>query len=156
MNIPKHDWEAIENAFEMGVDVDTISLKYKVAKKTLQNRIYSKKLKVKKGNINEVTTELGQSLGQLSGIGIDDPILDGIVADKISTVLEDNDLIMNNRKLAKLAQQILYEHRKEFDSKTIRNLTGAIKDIESIANPQQSSDTNIETNVVTGIRLIDA
>ena len=138
----KYDWEAIENAYKKGVDVTTICNKYKVARKTLQNRIYDKKWKVEQGNINEAMSEFGQNLGKLSGIAQNDKILEDIVVERIQTIMEDNELTANNRKLLKLAQSILIKNKEKFDHTNIRNLTGAVKDIESVSNPTPKSVVN--------------
>ena len=49
----------------------------------------------------------------------------------------------NNRKLAKLAQGIIIKNKDNFNHTNIRNLTGAIKDIENVANPQASQKIDI-------------
>lgn len=144
----KYNWEEIENAYQMGVDVDTICKKYKVTKKTLQNRIYSKKLELKSGNLNEATAEFGQVLGKFSGIAQTDKILEEIVTEKLNTIVEDNELIGNNRKLSKAFQGLIGQGMKSGMYKTASDIkagVSAIKDIESIANPT-TKDTNIQIN----------
>jgi len=157
----KYDWNAIEIAYKKGIEIEVIARKYGVIKKTLQNKIYSLKWEVNTpdlGNINHDIKVLGQSLGNLNGHTLDDPILEEIVLKKIDTMFEDNGLIENNRKLAKLAQGIIVKHKDKFDHTNIKNLTGAIKDIESIANPQatkmEMTQQTIQT--VAEVRISDA
>ena len=52
----------------------------------------------------------------------------------------------NNRKLAKMAQGIIIKNKDNFNHTNIRNLTGAIKDIENVANPTTSSTNITNTN----------
>lgn len=147
----KYNWVEIENAYQMGVDVDTICTKYKVARKTLQNRIYSKKLELKSGNLNEATEEFGQVLGKFSGIAQTDKILEEIVTEKLNTIVEDNELIGNNRKLTKAFQGLIGQGMKNGMYKTASDIkagVSAIKDIESIANP--NVNTAVQVNNDTG------
>ena len=39
----KYDWKGIEDAYRKGIDIEVISNKYDIVKKTLQNKIYSSK-----------------------------------------------------------------------------------------------------------------
>lgn len=153
----KYDWEKIENAYQLGVDVDTICLKYKVAKKTLQNRIYDKKLTIKSGNINEASAEFGQALGKFSAIAQNDDNLKDIVESRIKTIAEDNGLMGNNRKIAKMLQSVIVANRNSINLQNIKNVSGTLKDIESIANPQASKqEINIQnTNAMQNITKIE-
>ena len=62
---------------------------------------------------------------------------------EFTTILEDNELIANNRKLMKMAQGILIKNKDNFDHKTIKNLTGAVRDIEAVANPQATQKVEV-------------
>ena len=152
----KYDWSKIDNAYEMGVDVDTICLKYKVAKKTLQNRIYSKKLELKEGNLNEATAEFGQVLGKFSGIAQNDKILSEIASQKVVTLLEDNEIISNNRKLSKAFQSLLGQGIKNGMFKTpsdIKSGVSSLRDLESIANPSNQPQVAIQNNQTNAIKI---
>ncbi|MEA2037250.1 MAG: hypothetical protein U9O94_07085 [Nanoarchaeota archaeon] len=147
----RYDWEAIEIAYKKGIDIDVISKKYGVVRKTLQNKIYSKKWEVNTaelGNINHDIEALGHSLGKLNGHTQNDPILESIVVERISTIEEDNGLILNNRKLSKMLQGVIVAERKNIDLSNIKAVSGTLKDIESIANPQASrleiSNNNVQ------------
>ena len=146
----KYDWGAIEIAYKKGIDIDLISKKYGVVRKTLQNRIYSKKWEVNTpdmGNINHDIEALGHSLGKLNGHTQNDPILESIVIAKIETQSEDNGLITNNRKLLRGFQGLMGKGMKDGIYDTAQDIkagVSSLKDIESIANPQ--SNQKIEVN----------
>lgn len=141
----KYDWVLIRSAYEDGISIVDIVSKYKVSKKTLQNKIGAEKWEVT-GNLNADISEFKDSLGKITHKYENDPIKHDIVMEKVITILEDNELISNNRKLLKLAQQILIKNRDNFNHNNVRNLTGAIKDIEQVANPKDAV-TNINTQV---------
>ena len=65
------------------------------------------------------------------------------VQDRISTMEIDNELIDNNRKLAKLVQKKILQNKDDIDLRSIKNVTGALKDIENIANPQNKTEVNV-------------
>ena len=54
----------------------------------------------------------------------------------------------NNRKIAKMLQGIIVSNRNSINLQNIRNVSGTIKDIESIANPpkQDINLTNAQQN----------
>ena len=137
----KYNWEAIEVAYEGGLDADSIVKRFKITKKQLSNKAMLKGWVVK-GYIKSDIEGISASLGTLSSIGTKHPEIEDIIVDKIDTIIEDNELIANNRKLMKMAQGILIKNKDNFDHKTIKNLTGAVRDIEAVANPQASQVTN--------------
>ncbi len=159
----KYDWDSIEIAYKKGISVDVITKKYGIVKKTLINKIYAKKWEVnseKLGNINSDVEALGHTLGKLSRHTQNDPILESIIVDKINTQIEDNGLIENNRKLAKLLQGVIVNKRKDIDLSNIKAISGTLKDIESIANPQATNKVEVNnTNAqqtVNEVKIIDA
>jgi len=150
----KYDWDKIENAYINGVEVNIICKEYGVTKKTLQNRIYSKKLVVKPGNINTTITEVGQHLGNISGIAQNDPILEKIVEQKLDTMAEDNKLIGGNRKLLVAFQSLIGKGIREGIYNSPQDISmgvNSIKAIESVSNPQTNkteiNNTNAQQNV---------
>ena len=42
----KYDWPSIKSAYEDGITVNEIALKYRIAKKTLQNKISEEKWEI--------------------------------------------------------------------------------------------------------------
>lgn len=135
----KYNWKAIEKAYSEGVEVKEICKYYNITKKTLQNKIYEKKWIIT-GNIESDINEFKAVLGKVTEKAQNNPETKEIYIDKIVTVLEDNNLISNNRKLLKAVQGIIGAEitKKNVNAKNIKNITGAIRDIESIANPQAS------------------
>ena len=155
----KYNWEAIEIAYEGGLDNNSIVKRFGITKKQLTNKAALKGWVIK-GYIKSDIEGISASLGSLNEISTKHPELESLIVAKIDTTMQDNELIENNRKLSKLAQGIIIKHKDNFDHSNIKNLTGALKDIESIANPQASktdiliNNTNAMQNI-TQIKTID-
>jgi len=147
----KYNWEAIEVAYEGGLDSDSIVKKFGITKKQLTNKVALKGWKIK-GYIKSDIEGISASLGSLSKVSTKHPELESLIVLKIDTTIEDNALIENNRKLAKLAQGIIIKNKDNFNHSNIRNLTGAIKDIESVANPQ-TAKMDITQNQATAVTI---
>ena len=79
--------------------------------------------------------------------------IDKAIKAQIETIESDNKLISNNRKLLLESQKILSESfiNKEINSSNIKNVTGAIKDIEAVANPQAKTQVNVQNNTAINI-----
>ena len=161
----KTDWKAIEIAYKKGIDIDILSKKYGVVRKTLQNKIYAQKWEVntiEMGNINHDIEALGHSLGKLNGHAQNDEILESIIVKKVNTLAEDNGLMENNRKLAKMLQGVIVKERNNIDLGNIRSISGTLKDIENIANPQATQKISVEqttavqSNTNIGIEFIES
>ena len=58
----------------------------------------------------------------------------------------------DNQGIIEILNSIL-NNKENFNHTNIRNLTGAIKDIESIANPQPKSQVNVQQNNTTQIAI---
>lgn len=145
----KYDWDSIDYTYINGIDIDTICDKYKVDKKTLQNRISAKKLEVVTGNINSHISDLKGVLGNITGISSNDPIINGILTDKISTVIKDNHIISNNRDLSLAFQSLISDGLRDGIYQTPQDINAGVnslKGIESIANPQTSKTEINNTN----------
>lgn len=140
----KYNWELIKKAYEEGIDVDTIADEYSITKKTLQNKISEEKWTIS-GTLNADIKEFEDVLGKISRNTENDPIKQKIAIEKITTILEDNGLIQNNRKLLKLAQSIIVRDRDQINYKNIRNLTAAVRDIEAVVNPR-ANEQNVTVN----------
>ena len=102
----KYNWEAIEKAYIQGAEVDDICKKYKIAKKTLQNKISEMKWEVT-GTLNADINEFKEVLGRVTQNAQNNPETKEIYIEKIVTILEDNKLIQNNRKLLVAVQSII-------------------------------------------------
>ena len=138
----KYNWEAIQVAFEGGLDNESIVKRFGITKKQLTNKIALKGWVIK-GYIKSDIEGISASLGSLNEISTKHPELESLIVAKIDTTIEDNVLMDNNRKLAKLAQGIIIKNKDNFNHTNIRNLTGAIKDIENVANPQAGQKIDI-------------
>ena len=151
----KYDWDSIDSAYQNGVIVDDICDRYSVDKKTLQNRISSKKLEVITGNINALSAELKDVLGNITGMAGNDPIMNGIITERINTALKDNKIIQNNRDLALAFQGLISDGFKDGIYQSPQDINAginSIKGIESIANPQASKqDITVNTAIQTNI-----
>ena len=154
----KYDWTSIEKAYIQGADIEDICKKYKIAKKTLQNKIYEFKWEIK-GNINADVNEFKAVLGKVTETAINNPETTDIYIQKIVTVLEDNKLIQNNRKLMSAVQGIIGQEIRlnKINASNVKSITGAILDIEKVANPQANKqEINIQnTNAVQTNNNID-
>ena len=145
-----YDWESIEKAYEQGAEVNDICKKYKVSKKTLQNKISEKKWQVK-GTLNSQINEFREVTGRvLKEIG-NNPETEDINTEKVLTILEDNALMTNNRKLLKAIQGIIGSEirNNKINASNVKAITGAIRDIEYVANPKPETliqNTNAQQN----------
>jgi hypothetical protein len=145
----KYNWEAIQKAYEEGITINEISKNYGVAKKTLQNKVSEKKWELN-GTINNQVNEFKESLERVSGIIGNDSIKQEIVAERLNTIIQDNEIIGNNRKLAKAFQGLVGMGIKNKLYKTPQDIkagTSTLKDLESVANPQANKqESNININ----------
>lgn len=154
----KYNWDAIKEAYEGGLDKDLIARKFKCSKKLLGNKILTDKWVVN-GNLKSdiegfyaETHKIAQNIEKLH------PDNQDLMLEKLNTLEQDNELIGNNRKIAKMLQGVIVSSRNEIDLKNIRNVSGVLKDIESIANPQANikiENTNTNSSI-QGIKLEDA
>ncbi len=156
--ISKRQWEEIREDFERGLSQADIRKKYDVKAGTLGNKIkrdgwrLSQEQKSILSEFKEASGKISESFHKANDVQKKE------IEDEFRTILEDNELIQNNRKLLKMAQGIIIKNKEKFDHSNIRNLTGAIKDIESIANPQANKqEINIQNsnNQQTNIKTLD-
>ena len=145
----KYNWEAIKESYEGGLPVHDISDKFHIEVKKINEKAKLKKWVIKdrlKTDIQEFETSFKTVVQNSFEHKETEEIFNKIVVEKIDTILEDNKLIGNNRKLASMAQGILLSNKENFNHTNIRNLTGAIKDIESVANPPKPNQVNVQQN----------
>ena len=147
----KYNWEAIQEAYEGGLDKDLIVKKYKCTKKLLNNKINVEKWEVKghlKADIDEFYATTHKTAENVQKLHPDNQ---DIIVSMIDTMEQDNELISNNRKLAKMLQGVIVANRESINLQNIKNVSGVLKDIESIANPQASkievNNTNTQQTV---------
>ena len=144
----KYDWDAIKEAYEGGLDKADIIKKYHIDNKQLGNKVRDDGWVIKghlKADIEGFyakTAQMAQNIDKLHQSNQD------LVIQKINTLEADNELMGNNRKIAKMLQGIIVANRNSINLQNIRNVSGTIKDIESIANPpkQDINLTNAQQN----------
>ena len=152
----KYDWKAIETAYKKGLTIHEIVKSYKVAKKTLENKISEKKWIVT-GELNSHVDEFKESLGKISQNIKEDPRMHQVLEDRLDTIIEDNEIIGNNRKLAKAFQSLMGAGIRDKIYKTPQDIkagASTLKDLESIANPQASKMEVNNTNTQQTINEI--
>ena len=153
----KYNWTSIEKAYIQGANIEDICKKYKIAKKTLQNKIYEFKWEIK-GNIDADVNEFKAVLGKVTETALNNPETTDIYIQKLITIVEDNEIIGNNRKLTKAFQGLIGKGLREGMYKTAQDIksgVSSLKDIEAIANPQANKqEINIQnTNALQNNNL---
>lgn len=141
----KYNWDAIQEAFENGFDREEICIKYKLTPKQLSNRINKDKWTVKgtiKPDIMGLSEQVHKTAQNITKLH---PENQELASETFSTLNEDQELMTNNRKIGKLLQSIIIQNRQSIDLKNIKNVSGVLRDIESIANPT-TSNTNVQVN----------
>jgi hypothetical protein len=145
----KYDWDGIKEAYEGGLDKADICKMYKLPNKLLGNKILTDKWVVK-GNLKaDVEGFYAQTHKMAQNIEKLHPINQELMIKKLDTLEQDNELIGNNRKIAKMLQGVIVANRQDINLSNIRNVSGVMKDIESIANPKPEAvinNTNAQQN----------
>ena len=109
------------------------------------------------GTLNADINEFKEVLGRVTQNAQNNPETKEIYIEKIVTILEDNKLIQNNRKLLVAVQSIIGQELRsnKINASNVKSITGAILDIEKVANPQASKqeiniqNTNAQQNNIT-------
>lgn len=157
------NWELVEKAYKNGLNIDDICKNYKLAKKTLQNKIYANKWEVNQGNVNDDINEFKAVLGKVTSHAQDMPEMANIIESKILTVLEDNKLISRNRTLLSSFQVLISNGMRSGVYKTAQDIkagVSSIADIEKVANPSpntliQNNNANVQENKTIQIMIED-
>lgn len=154
----KYNWEVIKEAYEKGFDKDEICNKFNIPKAILTNKINTDKWVIKfdvKSDIDEInatSSRIAQNYTQ-------NPIISEMFETKISTLTADNKLIGNNRQLLTAFQGLISQGIRGETYKTASDIkagVSAVKDIESIANPQNSKiEVNTQNNQLTNLSIED-
>lgn len=133
----KYNWTSIQEAYEKGFDKDEICKKFNIPKSHLTNKINSEKWVVL-CDVNAHVDELNATSHKIAQNYTQNPDIAEMFEEKISTMIEDNELIGNNRKLLKAFQGLIGQGVRGGIYKTasdIKSGVSSIKDIEAIANP---------------------
>ena len=140
----KYNWTDIQLAYEGGLDVELIAKKFGLTPKNLKD-----KARLEKWVINSsIKADVDEFLAKSEKLAINyekHPEISEIIVDKINTQIQDNELIENNRKLAKMLQGVIVSNRSGINLKNIKNVSGVLTDIEKLANPT-ISNTAIQVN----------
>jgi len=147
----KYNWDAIREAYEGGIDKQDIIKKYKIDNKQLLNKIYIENWVVKghlKAEIEGFYDNVHKTAQNLDNLHPDNQ---DILIEKLNTLEQDNELIGNNRKIAKMLQGVIVSNRNAINLQNIKNVSGVLKDIESMANPSpntliQNNNANVQEN----------
>ena len=130
-----------------------LARKYKISEAYVRKLIKGKPPKYKElvevSSAIEVLKKCETNSTELKAIDIE-------VKKKVDTTQIDNELIENNRKIAKLLQKKIVENKDEISLNNIRQVAGTIKDIENIANPKTDDvkvENNIQNNQITKIEV---
>lgn len=112
----KYNWKEIQQAYECGKTVDELSNKYKVTKKTLQNKI-SKELWEVMGNVKADIQGVSDSLGKITGTLSQNPLKAHIIAEDVLESINE------------LADKL--DARKLINGATMMNLTRTIEHLKA-------------------------
>ena len=140
----KYNWDAIKDGYEKGLSPDELSKKFKATTKHINDKARLDKWQVN-SDINNDINEFIATSQKLANNSIHDEIND-IIVNKINTQILDNELISNNRKLAKMLQGVIVNERQKINIGNIKQVSSTLKDIETIANPQASRIDTIINN----------
>ena len=94
---------------------------------------------VEAGVIYETAKKVSKNLVEINAI-------ESEVISRVSTMEVDNDLIQENRVIAKILQETIIASKKEIDLTNIKAISGTLKDIESIANPQATNKVEVNNS----------
>lgn len=130
----KYNWEAIKEAYEKGLSAYEISKKFKAPTKHITDKARADKWQV----LSDIKAEISEFIATSQKLANNstNQLINDIIVERINTQIQDNELIANNRKLAKMLQGVIVNSRNEININNIKQVSGTLKDIESIANPR--------------------
>lgn len=151
--LPSHIWHDIRTDFERGMSQADIRKKYDVGAGTLGNKIKREGWRLSHEQTSVITEFKEASVKISESFHTANETQKKEIIERVQTILEDNEIIHNNRKLAKAFQSLignginsgLYETPQD-----IKTGTAAIKDLEAISNPQASKIEINNTNAQQG------
>ena len=143
----KREWEEIRADFEKGMSQADLRKKYDLSPSTLGTKIkrdgwrLSHEQHAVLSNFKEASAKISESFENATQMQKEE------LAIRVETILEDNKLIQNNRKLLVAVQGIIGQEirNNKVNASNIKSITGAILDIEKVANPQANKqEINIQ------------
>lgn len=157
--LPPYKWDEIRADYEAGMSQAELRKKHGIPAGTLGNKIkrdnwqLSQTQKVALDEFKKASGKVCESLSQANETQKKE------MAQQISATLENLEIIANNRKLAKSFQALIarsISNRNYTTPSEIKQGTSALKDLETIANPQSSkieiNNTNAQQNQITEIK----
>jgi hypothetical protein len=158
--LPKYQWEEIRKDFEAGMTQAQLRKKYGLSPSTLASKIkrdgwrLSHEQSAAITQFKEASANISESFSHANDMQKKE------MEERVRTILEDNELIRNNRKILKAFQGLIGKGIRENTYVTPQDIkagVSAIKDIEAIANPQASKqEINIQnTNAQQTITKIE-
>lgn len=148
--LPPYFWENVKKDYEMGLSKTEICKKHKILPSTLSMRIKRNNWVISQAQKDALHDFQRASVNLAGEISQANDIQRGKMLERLNTILEDNELIANNRRLlkgfqSKIASGLrngLYDRPSDISAGT-----RAIRDIEAVANPR-SNDINIQNTQV--------
>lgn len=142
------NWEEVKKAYEQGNDRKDICNAFNVSEKTLRNKIWENKWTIgtNKGQIETHVNGLRDNLSLISKDIRDAPsLMKPIIAQKVKEAIEDSELMATNRMILRATQKVMLTSLKsnEVGLKDIRTITGAVREIEGVINPQPKNNVNV-------------
>ena len=146
-----YEWDKIKAEFELGKSNAYIHKKYGVAYNTLSMKIKRDGWEVVNNEVS-VIREFKKGCEQVSEVvanNVNNTSKLEIIKEELNTIIEDNELIGNNRKLLKAFQGLVGKGIKAGIFETPQDIkagVSAIKDIEAVANPT-TAGIRVENNI---------
>ena len=146
--ISKRQWEEIRADFERGLSQAEIRKKYNISPSTLGSKIAREGWRLSHEHISALS-DFKEASAKISESFLNaNETQKKELLDRTITILEDNELMINNRKILKAFQGKIIAGLKNgaYEKPSdIKAGTSALKDIEAIANPQANKqEINIQ------------
>lgn len=153
--ISKRQWEEIKKDFEYGMSQADLRKKYDLSPSTLGTKIKRDGWRLSHEQAS-IISEFKESSAKISeSFHNANEIQRKEILERVQTILEDNEIIQNNRKLLKAFQGKILNGLKDgkYEKPSdIKAGTSALKDIENIANPKPDTvinNANLQNNSLT-------
>lgn len=150
--IQPYVWEAVRIDFERGMSQADIRKKHGVGVGALGNKIKRNGWRLSQeqtATLSDFKTASGNLCESFHNAN---KMQKNEMTERIMTIMEDNELIQNNRRIAKMLQGVISTNKENITLANIRNVSGTIRDIETIANPQAKQEINVNTNATAGVQ----
>lgn len=143
--LPPYKWDEIKADYEAGMSQAELRKKYNISAGTLGSKIkragwvLSHEQKAVLTEFQEASAKVCESFRNANETQKKEMI------EQVNIALENNAIISNNRKIAKAFQSLMVRGISEKRYATpseIKQGTSALKDLETIANPQKTEITN--------------